>query len=400
VLIASVAALAIPTAAASAAETMPVLLVTEDGGFAQAAPDRPRLAVYADGLVVRAGEGRVGRTDPAKVAGLLRTDAAVAAAGTAAPADAPCATDLPTATVTVRPQDGPSASIPVYGLGVCSPDAPVSRLFAAADALPLRRVRAFTGPYAAYAVLADSAPGPAARWTGTPLRPGTWVRGAGSRPRLVRSGGHRYALLPRLLLPHERGKAGPGMTAVRVKRLAGGSAPGSWLTDPPLLVQDDGRWYAQDAAGTWQHGSLTPADLDAFTARLDGIGFLGLASDYGGGVGEETLTLAWGRRASVRYRPAAPGLPAPLTAARAAFLGLRPADATPWTPEAVKLRWRRAARPSGPTLAAVPPGRASGATVLVGQAASATWAAVGNRSYAGTARRGSVGYLVAVEPAL
>ena len=57
-LIASVAALAIPTAAASAAETMPVLLVTEDGGFAQAAPDRPRLAVYADGRRVR-GDPRV-----------------------------------------------------------------------------------------------------------------------------------------------------------------------------------------------------------------------------------------------------------------------------------------------------------------------------------------------------
>jgi hypothetical protein len=172
-----------------------------------------------------------------------------------------------------------------------------------------------------------------------------------------------------------------------------------------MIARADGSWYARAPDGTWLDGTLTPADLDAFERQLDAVGFFTLAPVYGTRSGdEETLALNWARRASVTARGPSTAFPALLGQATAVFLGLRPSAVQPWAPSAVRLVWRaRSGRvsPREPLLAggARPRGK-RGERILIGEAASAAWTAVGRRSYAGPARAGRGGYLVAVEPAL
>jgi len=388
---------------APAAPAPPVVLVTETGGLGQSAPERPVMAVYPDGLVIR--DGQQGQARPRDVAALLAGHADVLQA--AAPAGPPCGADLPTSDVTLREPTGVSRTVEIYGLGVCSRDSAVSRLVDAVRALPLSRVGPYDGGYVGWVVLADRAPGPVERWSGPRLVPGGWVPLPDGSARLVASAGHRYALLPRMLMPSERGGAGPGDPVVSVTLQPSGRGP--VLRDPVLLVRGDGTWTSERSDGTWETGALTPADLDAFTRTVEAAGVLGLPSVLGAARGQTvTFRLAWGANTSVTVRGLDAGLrsgayPEAVGEVRDAFLGLRPAETTSLSPTAVRVTWRPRSRPPATSRAIPGAGRLApggGSTILVGPAASSVWAAVGQRSWVGATRQGRRAFTVAVEPVL
>jgi hypothetical protein len=403
VLVALAAATPLVAASSPQATPTPVVLVTETGGLGQAAPERPAIAVYADGLVIR--DGQRGRARPRDVAGLLARHADVLQQP--APAGEPCATDLPTAEVTVREPTGASRTVDIYGLGVCSKDSAASRLVDDVRALPLTGERPYSGPWVGWVVLADGAPGPADRWSGPTPLPGGWVPLPDGSARLVKAAGHRFALLPRVLLPSEARGAGPGDPVVSVTLQQSG--PGPALRDPVLLVGGDGTWTAERSDGTWETGTLTPADLDAFARRVEAAGLFDLPPVLAAAHGPiVTFRLAWGGRASVTVRGVDAGLasgayPDAVGAVRDAFLGLRPAETAPFVPAAVRVTWRPRRRPPATTRAVPGTGRLAargGSTVLMGPAAASAWAAVGRRSWLGATRQGKRAFSVAVEPAL
>src|SRR5262249_44142678 len=303
----------------------------------------------ADGLVIR--DGQQGQARPRDVAALLAGHADVLQQ--APPAGPPCGADLPTSDVTVREPSGSSRTVEIDGLGVCFRDSAVSRLVDAVRALTLSRVGPYEGGYVGWVVLAVGAAGPVARWWGPTLGPGGWVPIPDGSARLVAAGGHRFALLPRMLMPSERGGAGPGDPVVSATLQPSGRGPA--LRDPVLLVRGDGTWTSERSDGTWETGTLTPADLDAFTRTVEAAGISDLPSVLAAARGQTvTFRLVWGARASVTVRGLDAGLrsgayPEAVGEVRDAFLALRPAETTPLSPTAVRVTWRPRSRPPATT---------------------------------------------------
>ena len=286
---------------------------------------------------------------------------------------------------------------------------PLAQAVREAERLPLKGPSKLRGPWVAQATLADGVPGSVKPLKGKRLLPGHWRRVSDPVPRLVRSGGHRFLLTPRALLPHERGRGAPGTVVAEVRRKAR-TGPRSLLQSTVMRVTADRRWVGRDQDGRWATGILEPAQLESMMRRVKRSGFFGLKTRYTVNqlryYDRTTLQVFGPPRRTIQVVGLERGVrlgvyPRGLARSAAILLAVSPTSAGEYRPQAVRVRWVRTSLRSPITMGKMPfrAKRRAGTTIRVGAAAERIWDRYGGHSDAGVAQIGGRRYRLAIEPA-